>query len=209
MKPIRILISLIIAVSAIPVKAQVEIGESYDASTMADFQEMLTKRAKERVGQMNDNIAYMADKDKKLKIRNYFRTKALNLFIGRGESYTLGNIESDGVKMQTTSVYNKKPRPQLMTTYFTKLINLNYVDVEIQGTDIVDMDVSQLRKIDDDLYACSVCFVQKFRGIRGDGRPDYVDRTRKEATVYVVFEETVDSKEPAVYIGDVYARETY
>lgn len=209
MKAIKLIIgSLVIAASASQLFAQSETNQSYETLT-PELQQILTLRAKERVGQMNDNIAYMADKDKKEKIRYYFREKALNLFIGRGDEYTLGGVYSDGVKMQTTSIYNKKPRPQLMKRYFTRLINLNYVDVEIEGTDIVDMDVSALRKINDDLYVCSVCFVQKFRGIRGDGRADYVDRTRKEATVYVVLEETIDRKEPAIYIGDVYAKETF
>ena len=75
MKKLLAILLLLLAVAA-PAKAQEA--------------EQIKRRAAEMVGQLGDYLDYMADKDNSLKNREYYRKKALNLFIGKGEAYTIG-----------------------------------------------------------------------------------------------------------------------
>ena len=46
-----------------------------------DQDEMIKRRAAEKVAQMNDYISFMASKKKSVENRKYYKTKALNLYI--------------------------------------------------------------------------------------------------------------------------------
>lgn len=183
------------------------IGASAYAQNDAGISELMKQRAQQKVAQMNDNISFMADKSKDLNTRNYYRGKALNLFIGKGEPFEEEGIHNTGVKMETTSVYRVKPTRRLMKDYFTGLINLRYSKVDIQSTKVNEIEVSDLLKIDDNKYVCTACFEQVFVGYR-DGRPIYKDRTRKKVKVYIMVEETIDREEFFILLGDVTALET-
>ncbi|WP_336526247.1 hypothetical protein [Bacteroides acidifaciens] len=183
------------------------IGASAFAQTDAGISELMKQRAQQKVAQMNDNISFMADKSKDLNTRNYYRGRALNLFIEKGEPFEEEGIHNTGVKMETTSVYRKKPSRRLMKDYFTGLVNLRYSKVDIQSTKVHEIEVSDLQKIDDNKYVCTAYFEQIFVGYR-DGRPVYKDRTRKKVKVYILAEETIDGQEFIVLLGDVTALET-
>lgn len=169
--------------------------------------ELMKQRAQQKVAQMNDNISFMADKSKDLSTRNYYRGRALNLFIEKGEPFEEEGIHNSGVKMETTSTYRKKPTIRLMKDYFTGLVNLRYSKVNIQSTKVHDIKVSDLQKVDDNKYVCTAYFEQIFVGYR-DGVPVYKDRTRKKVKVYILAEETIDGQEFIVMLGDVTALET-
>ena len=70
-------------------------------------EEMIKRPCAEKVGQMNDYISFMANKKKPEESRLYYRTKALNLFIGKGFSYEENGVTKDGVMMQVTSKNRK------------------------------------------------------------------------------------------------------
>ncbi len=180
----------------------------YGATTDAQKMQLMKERAQQKVAQMTDNISFMADKGKSVDTRQYFRKKALNLFIGHGNAYEEQGRRKEGVKMQTTSIYSKKPSTKLIKDYFTGLINLKYSKVDIKSTDIVDIKISDLQKIDDDTYVCTAFFVQEFRGFR-DTKPVYGDRTSKKVKVYIKVEEDIEgNSEFIVMLGDVTAMET-
>lgn len=183
------------------------VGASAYAQNDAGIRELMKQRAQQKVAQLNDNISFMADKSKALNTRNYYRKKALNLFIERGEPFEEEGIQNTGAKMETTSVYRKKPLRRLMKDYFTGLVNLKYSKVDIQSTKVHEIEVSDLQKIDDNKYVCTACFEQIFVGYR-DGRPVYKDRTKKKVKVYIMAEETIDGQEFIVLLGDVTALET-
>ncbi len=183
------------------------IGSSVFAQTDAGISELMKQRIQQKVAQMNDNISFMADKSKDLNTRNYYKGRALSLFISKGEPFEVEGIQNSGVKMETTSIYRKKPSRRLMKDYFNGLINLRYSKVDIQSTKVHEIEVSQLQKIDDNTYVCTACFEQIFVGSR-DGRPVYKDRTRKKVKVYILAEETLDRQEFMVLLGDVTALET-
>lgn len=183
------------------------IGASAFAQSDAGISELMKQRAQQKVAQMNDNISFMADKSKDLNTRNYYRGKALNLFIEKGEPFEEEGALNEGVKMETTSAYRPRPTRRLMKKYFTGLVNLNYSKVEIKTTKVHEIEIGELQKIDDNKYVCTAYFEQVFVGYR-DGRAIYKDRTRKKVKVYIITEETIDRQEFMVLLGDVTALET-
>lgn len=63
------------------------IGATAFAQNDAGVSELMKQRAQQKVAQMNDNISFMADKSKSLDTRNYYKGRALNLFIEKGEPF--------------------------------------------------------------------------------------------------------------------------
>lgn len=182
----------------------------------SNVEDLIAKRAQQKVKQMTNYVEYMANKDESLEDRKEYRTLALNLFIGHGEPYTLNDTTRKGVYMQITSKYRKKPTERLMKDYFTGLINMRYNKVVIESTDVKDIKVSELRKVGENEFECTCTFVQAFCGYR-DGRPVYKDITKKRVTCHIFGEETVKvmangeiktSYEYIVLLGDVEALET-
>ena len=176
--------------------------------------EALKLRAAQKVKQMTDNIARIADKSRSVSTRESIKTKTLVLFINKGEAfkevYDGGfEIQRQGVVMETTSLKCKTcdPKKTLMTQYLTNLIKLNYSQVKIESTDVSSMEVSSLPKINDNEYVCTVYFEQAFVGYR-DGRPVYKDITRKSVEVHIAVEETIDGTEYIIRLGDVHALDT-
>ena len=186
---------------------------SYAQSSKSD---LIARRAQQKVKQMTDYVAYMANKEKPIEDRKEYRIAALNLFIGHGEPYIVNGASRKGVYMQITSKYRTKPTQRLMKDYFTGLINMRYSKVVIESSDIADIKVSELKKVAEHEYECTCTFVQAFCGYR-DGRPVYKDITKKRVTCRIIEEETVKITETGdieteyeyvVLLGDVEALET-
>lgn len=171
--------------------------------------EILKRRAAEKVALMNDYISYMADKSKKEDTRLYYRGKALNLFIAKGLDYEEDGIQKKGVIMQITSKTYNTVTDKLMREYFWNLIKgLNYyTQIEISATDAASMKVSDLRHIGNNVYECTCQYIQIFTGLR-DGKVVYTDRTTKRIKCRVLKEDTEDGTEYVVLLGDVYAIST-
>lgn len=175
-------------------------------------EDLLKRRAAERVGQLNDYISSIASlrKPSDREERQYYNKAALNLMVAKGEPYTEQGRRKEGVMMQTTSLRNKTPKVRTMKRYLVNLANLNYSDIKIESTEIADMRVSDLRKVPgkDNVYVCTCYFEQKFTGYRRDGQPSYQDLTRKKVECYVYLQQTEDGEEHLVLLGDVTALET-
>lgn len=170
-------------------------------------EDQIKRRAAERVAQMNDYISFMADKSNDLETRQYNKKQALNLFAGRGYDYEENGIHKEGVRMEITSVNNTRPRAKLMRVYFNGLVNLTYQKVSIQSTEVSSIKVSNLQKVDNNLYVCTCYFDQVFIGYR-DGIPVYKDITRKKVKCYVEVQDAEDGLEYVVLLGDVHAIDT-
>ena len=194
------LVSIVILMTSISVGAQ-----DYDKD------KILQQRVKERVKLMNDYVSWMGSKEKSEEARNYYRKKALPLFIGKGYEYEENGVTKQGVMMQTTSVNKGSVKTDLLRNYFSRLIKLKYSEVNITSTEIADMKVSDLKKVDSGdsstLYMCTVQYVQYFRGKYGDGYV-YADKTTKRIVCYVEVEETEDGQEFITKLGDVEAIST-
>ncbi len=171
-------------------------------------QALIQRRAAEMVSQLGDYLNYMADKGKSYKTRQYYRKKALNLFIGKGNSYEIGGRQFPAVSMQTTSVNTKAVRTTPMSTYFNNLINLKYGNVSLTTTEVGKIKVSDLKKVDNDTYMCTCYIEQVFKGYSKDGRPIYADITRKSVMCYITVEQTVTGPEYIVQLGNITATHT-
>ncbi len=172
-----------------------------------EIEKMIQIRAAEKVSQMCDYIEFMANPENGNDVRNKYKGKAVRLFVANCEPYEDEGIRRKGVEMEITSTLRKKPRRRLMKDYFTGLMNMRYSKVQIKSSDIHDIQLSELRKIDDNTFVCTAVFVQVFIGYR-DGRPIYSDRTKKSVKCYVYKEETIEGNEYIVKLGDTKALET-
>lgn len=170
--------------------------------------EQIKRTAAQRVAQMNDYISFMADKSNDMETRQYYKKQALNLFAGRGYNYEENGVNKEGVRMEITSVNNTRPRSKLMRVYFNGLINLTYQQVSIQSTELASIKVSNLQKVDNNMYVCTCYFEQVFVGYR-DGRAIYKDITRKKVKCYIEIQDVEDGpQEYVVLLGDVQAIDT-
>lgn len=170
--------------------------------------EQIKRTAAQRVAQMNDYISFMADKSNDMDTRQYYKKQALNLFAGRGYNYEENGVNKEGVRMEITSVNNTRPRSKLMRVYFNGLINLTYQQVSIQSTELASIKVSNLQKVDNNMYVCTCYFEQVFVGYR-DGRAIYKDITRKKVKCYIKIQDVEDGpQEYVVLLGDVQAIDT-
>ncbi len=199
MNNLKHLLCLLILAIGVPAFAQDE----------AEVIELARERVRHKVAQLNDNISFMASKSKDLKTRNFYKRRALDLFIGKGGPFKEDTVTKKGVVMETTTLYRKKPTRRLMTDYFTGLINLKYKEVDIQSTNVYEIEVdAKPQKIDDNTYVCSAYFDQIFVGHRDRDLNPYTDLTRKKVTVYIIIEEVIDGKELRILLGDVKALDT-
>lgn len=170
--------------------------------------EQIKRTAAQRVAQMNDYISFMADKSNDMETRQYYKKQALNLFAGRGYNYEENGVNKEGVRMEITSVNNTRPRSKLMRGYFNGLMNLTYQKVSIQSTELASIKVSNLQKVDNNMYVCTCYFDQVFVGYR-DGRPVYKDITRKKVKCYIEVQDVEGGpQEYVVLLGDVQAIDT-
>lgn len=172
-----------------------------------DIEEMIHIRVPEKVAQLLDDIEIIANPENSKDVRTRFKGKAVRLFIANCEPYEEEGIQKKGVEMEITSIYRTKPRHRLMKDYFTGLMNLRYSKVEIKSSKIHDIQVSELRQIDENTFVCTAVFVQVFVGFK-DGKPVYTDRTKKSVKCYVYREDTMDGYEYIVKLGDTKALET-
>ena len=200
MKKMKLFTVLLTLLFAIPVCAQ----------TDSQKEEMLKRRAKEKVGQFCDYVSFIASKKKSLKTRYYYVDKAKNLFLNRGAALydDDGSLVRDSIIMQVTSLKAKKPRNVYMNQYLPKLANLKYPQVEVTSTDVAEMKVSNLEKVGARLYTCTVYFYQYFIGKTGDNNVRYKDKTNKRVQCYIIEQDTEDGYEYIVLLGDIYADTT-
>ena len=93
------------------------------AQTDSQKEEMLKRRAKEKVGQFCDYVSFIASKKKNEKTRFYYVDKAKNLFLNRGKALydDDGSMVRDSVIMQVTSLKAKKPRNVYLNKYLPNL----------------------------------------------------------------------------------------
>lgn len=174
---------------------------SINLMAQSRMDDMLRRRAAEKVGQMNDYISFMADKKNSVNNRQYYSKQALKLFIAKGEAYTENDVKKEGVIMEVTSVKKQTKNQTLMKTYFQNLMNLKYSNVKISSTDVANIKVSSLQKIAEGQYVCTCQYDQSFVGYK-DGVPVYKDITTKRIKCYVFAEKTEDGTEYIILLGD-------
>lgn len=191
---------------------------SISAQTSLSEEEVVQakKRAAEKVGIFTSYIKHIGEKNESLEYRLYYCKEALNLFVGKGDSYTETYYEDstprvvkrEGVQMQVTSLRDKSKKTYLLKKYLNNLANLRYSKVEIETTEVAHMKISNLYKVGDNTYKCTCFFKQAFIGYK-DGKPVYKDITEKKVDCYIFVEDIFGgATEHMVQLGDVTALET-
>ncbi len=153
-----------------------------------------------KVALLHDYMSSMADKSKTPDSRKYYREKALELFVMQGEPYETEGMRHPGVKIVTVSTQPKKRTMRLVKDYFKMLEHLRYPQINIQTIDIIEL--SDLKKIDNNIYVCTAYLATRFMGYH-DGMPAYSDVTNRHLQIYISAEEEIDGHEFTVLFGDM------
>lgn len=205
----KLFIAILSMACSISISAQISLSE--------EEAEQAKERAAEKVKLFTSYVKDIGEKNERLEYRLYYCKEALNLFVGKGDSYTETYYEDstprvvkrEGVQMQVTSLRDKsKKTPYLLKKYLNNLANLRYSQVKIESTDVAHIKVSNLYKVGDNTYKCTCFFKQAFIGYK-DGKPVYKDITEKKVDCYIIAEDIIGgTKEYMVQLGDVTALET-
>lgn len=89
---------------------------------------------------------------------------------------------------------------RLVKDYFKMLEHLRYPQINIQTIDIIEL--SDLKKIDNNIYVCTAYLATRFMGYH-DGMPAYSDVTNRHLQIYISAEEEIDGHEFTVLFGDM------
>ena len=204
---------IIVKLSLLTIFAVCLYAQTYAQNRLSEsHQEFVQRRAAQKTAQMNNYIAYMVDEGYPMSVREEYMQSAKDLFVGRAETYYEEGY-SRIANMQVTSISRPTPKTYPVKTYFKSLLGLIkkgvYDCAKINTTDIQDMQVSSLRHLYDNVYECTVSYVQVFHGYK-DGRAIYgPDRTKKNIKCIVYFiSDQEGGYELAVYLSDCHATET-
>ena len=167
-------------------------------------EEIITPHVYSKVKQMCDYIDFLAHPQNSREVKAKYMVKDLRLSLADGESYEEDGIQKRGVEIEITSP-NRAKRRCLMKDYLFGLMHMRYTMVVIQASDIYDIQVSDLRAIDENTYACTATFVQEFTGFK-DGEPIYSKKEKKNIKCKVFKEETMDGE---VYIVKLWDSKTW
>ncbi|MBQ6063476.1 MAG: hypothetical protein IJK87_07570 [Prevotella sp.] len=151
-------------------------------------------RVKQKVEEFQNGLKKIVNNELSRKARTEHVANTLQLFIGEGEKYSYYDeeldrrIESNGVKMQTSSVNQERTQSQLLKKYIYKLYDpstgkssLPYTKIQIDSASAVRVD--NIYKVGDH-YECVAYFAQKFIGYR-DGKVWYSDKTGKKIRCFI------------------------
>lgn len=159
----------------------------------------ISDAAKLKVVDMNDLIIDMADKG--IHNRKSLIPKAQDLFLEDCGEYDdvivdkYGNVlqrtRNEGVRMELAlgNPNNWTVKERLMRVYFHNLVLLNYKEVTITTTDVVNMKSTKpvFLKYDEEgnkVYKCLVTYIQQIQTVTHDNRKGG-DRTTKTVECYV------------------------
>lgn len=156
-----------------------------------------------KLKQLQDYIEYMANPQQKVNNRRYYRTAALNLFVGQGNSYEKDGLIYDGVTVSVYSANGSSCKKYLVKQFLSNLINrLDHPKYTI-NREVISLDVCEFRPISDDLYISDVYVSLSTCYAHHNGKPLYKDITRKRINWYVKVEQTEDGDEYEVLLGDI------
>lgn len=183
------------------------VSESTD-STSNEFRDLIARQVQMKVDLLNECISNMADENNSLQDRLNCKKQALSLFIADGDSYSTEGIYKDGVIVETTSQYRKRPIRRLVKDYFDGLIHNKYSKVDISSTQVFEIDVTDLKKIDDNFYEANSCYEQFFISNGYHNRKLSSERTKRNINVYIFTEESNFGTKYIIRFGDISGSES-
>lgn len=166
--------------------------------------ERLKRSYGETLRRLRDYIEYMSNPQQKVNNRRFYRTAALNLFVGQGNSYEKDGLISDGVTVSVYSANGSSCKKFLVKQFLSNLIKrMDHPKYTVIGEDIYSLNVCEFRPLSNDLYVSDVYVSLTTCCGSRDGRTEYKDITRKHLKWYVKVEQTEDGDEYEVLLGDI------
>lgn len=151
-----------------------------------EVKETLKQQARVKVDELTNHISFIMQKSGYGNdIKDFHIQAALNLFLGKGKSYSdkYGNVQP-APRMQVSSINREtgavSVRDFPVSTYLSNLKYLSYDQVEITNSRSTFID--DLHKVGNDEYEAVLSWVQIFIGKNGD-IVIYKDRTKKNIVV--------------------------
>lgn len=157
----------------------------------------------DKLKRLQDYIEYMANPQQKVNNRRYYRTAALNLFVGQGNSYEKDGLICDGVTVSVYSANGSSCKKYLVKQFLSNLINRQDYPKYTINREVISLDVCEFRPISDDLYISDVYVSLSTCYDHHNGKPLYKDITRKRINWYVKVDQTEDGEEYEVLLGDI------
>lgn len=154
------------------------------SQTFVTPKERLMSKSPSYVSRLYDHISFIADSSKSSETRDYYKNQTLELFIEQGNSFKENDIVNSGVKVDLISAYSKNAKSIPLKDYLDGLESHRYRKGNIAAVKIYVIDVGDLKKVDDDTYLCTWCYVLSFKGVR-DSQPIYSDIARVKVNFYV------------------------
>ncbi len=140
-------------------------------------------QCQERIDAFQMGIEIIADKRQSPEIKSHYIKTLPDMFIGKGEPWKDRNGGlHDAVKMQVSSTQKDTPKDIPLKKYLIRLRDLPYTHVEIKKAKTCL--ISNLYKVDDNLYMGTCTFFQYFTGQSGEVLV-YRDYTQKDVDVYI------------------------
>ncbi|MDE6770520.1 MAG: hypothetical protein K2J78_12420 [Muribaculaceae bacterium] len=144
-------------------------------------------QCQERVDAFQMGLEIIADKQQDNEIKDHYIRTIPEMFMGKGDVwYDRNNTKHDAVKMQVSSVSTGNVNDVPLKEYLRRLRNLPYTRVSIQKAKTCL--ISNLYKVNDNLYMGTCSFFQYFSGENGSkegGNVVYRDFTQKDVDVYI------------------------
>lgn len=185
-------IRAIFFVSLLPI-CLIAFGQDYSSN-------LLTNRIYQRIGKINDNISLMRSPNKDIYTREYYKNQALSMIYNCGDNYISpsDSVENE-IRLSYISNIGKKHVFNSVKDYFTGLVNLRYLPVEIYSVNILSscnidfsidttiespetFDISELKKFG--MYYVLPCTI-----LQND------TGSRIDAELYLLAEKTIDGIE--------------
>ncbi len=155
---------------------------------------------------LNDYQNLMADKSKSDDVKRQYLELALDLFVNKGEPFTVDSISYEGATITTTSAYRNKEIKRKMRDYLQGIIDLRYTPIDLTVANIPPLpsqiDTKELKKLGDNQYAYTFLVTRELAGYI-DGTPVYKDITPYKYTLFLFTENTINGLEYIVYLSDV------
>lgn len=140
-------------------------------------------QCQERIDAFQMGLEIIADKRQSAEIKNHYIKTIPDMFMGKGEPWTdISGGNHNAVKMQVSSASIGNVTDYPLKRYLVRLRDLSYTFVEIKKAKTCL--ISNLYKVNDNLYMGTCVFFQYFTGQSGENLV-YRDYTQKEVDVYI------------------------
>lgn len=165
---------------------------------------IIIQRMLQRFSQINDNIRFMSNRSSSLDNRNYYKSRALSLFIAHGDSYEIDSIQYNGATIEIkNNLRPRRPNRKRIKDFFSGIVNFRYIADNLIN-EVCYINLYELKEISENKYTklsfhkCEIARCQ-------DKYLNKLEHNCKYVDAYLVgWEHTIDGKEPIILLGHLH-----